>query len=363
MEMLLAGPRGRRLLLEFALASERQRDPEYREESLTAGVFLASYHLDPGKGTSVQLFGDVGAETQEISPAEIASRMGAVPLVEVTPELLRDCVAESVSAARYWQEPDGTDILAGMPELAASLRRVAAHLAASPHTAWWSAPVEERLQWQVEWDGAPPRTVLEDPLSRLRHVQDEVLAEELTARRERPTDPAASWSGSWWSRPPWELPSSTRALPDGAPAGLWFVEDTLGWEHATTRRVGIPAGLRIFEIDTAEAWASLCRRFPIEVTAQKRHDWYRTTGRDGSWAIPDWAKVAEHYDAVHLCTLTYLSAASTAIPVDNETASVIAGWGPDETYWFTPRVRYVDEPIRWALHDDGEDNTWVREES
>ncbi|SJN11622.1 hypothetical protein FM113_12530 [Leucobacter sp. 7(1)] len=150
MEMLLAGPRGRRLLLEFALASERQRDPEYREESLTAGVFLASYHLDPGKGTSVQLFGDVGAETQEISPAEIASRMGAVPLVEVTPELLRDCVAESVSGARYWQEPDGTDILAGMPELAASLRRVAAHLAASPHTAWWSAPVEERLQWQVE---------------------------------------------------------------------------------------------------------------------------------------------------------------------------------------------------------------------
>lgn len=361
--MLLAGPRGRRLLLEYALSSERQLDPQYREDSLTAGVFVASYHLDPGEGTSVQLIGDDGAELQEIAPAEVASRLAAVPLVEATPELLRECLSKTVGAARYWQEPDGTDVLAGTQELTRSLRRVAEHLGASGHTAWWGTSVEGRSQWQVEWDGAPPHTVPSDAQAMLRQGRAEVLAEELVARRERPTDPAASWSGNWWSRPPWELPSSTRALADGSPAGLWFVEDELGWEHATTRRVGMPAGLRTFEVASAASWALLCGRFPIEVTAQKRHDWYRTTGRDGRWVIPDWAKVAEHYDAVHLHTLAYLSAAGTAIAVDEDTASVIAGWGPDETYWFTPRVRYLDDPVRWMLHHDGQNSIWVREEA
>lgn len=360
--LLMRGPRGRRFLLEYAIASERLHDSEYREDSFRTGVFFASYHLDPGRGTSVQLIGDVNTELTNAAPAEVARRLSSVPLAEVTPGLLRDCLADSVDSARYWQEPDGNDVLAMTDDLQAQLHRVAEHVAASAHAAWWSVPVAEREQWQVEWDDAPPHAIPADPVALLRRVRGQIVEEELIARRERPADVTANFSGSWWSRPPRELPSTTRSLFDGSPAGLWFVEDSLGWMQADTRRLGMPAGLHVYEIDTTEAWADLCARFPIEATAQKRHDWYRTTGRDGAWVIPDWAKVAEHYDAVHLQVQAYLSAAGTAIPVDEQVANVIAGWDPDETYWFTPNVRYIEDSVRWMLEEHGERTDWVRQE-
>ena len=46
-EELSRGPRGRRLLLEYALASERLAGRDGRDDSLSSAVFLASYHLDP----------------------------------------------------------------------------------------------------------------------------------------------------------------------------------------------------------------------------------------------------------------------------------------------------------------------------
>lgn len=68
----------------------------------------------------------------------------------------------------------------------------------------------------------------------------------------------------------------------------------------------------------------------------------------------------------HLPVATYLAAAGTAIPVndvtlDADTASVIAGWGPDTTYWFTPRIKHIGSPVGWVLkeHDTGEN--WERE--
>lgn len=362
-EMLLAGPRGRRLLLEFAIASEQLTDPEYHEDSLSSAAFFASYDLDPDKGTSVQLmigYPDAKFQAAQVTPHEVARRLSGVDLAEVTPDLLRHCLTETVDAARYWQEPDGEDVLAGIEHLRQPLRRVAEHIAASRHTQWWGEPVAEQDQWQIDWEGNPPHTLLIDPSAVLRDAREEAVAEEETARKERPSDPEADCSGTWWSRPPWELPSSTRALSDGSPAGLWFEEDGLGWESASTRRVGMPSNLRYFEIDSADAWAGLCREFPIEVTAQKRHDWYRTTGRNGRWVAPDWARVAEKYDAVHLQTLAYLSTAGNAIAVDDNTASVIAGWAPDHTYWFTPRVRYVDDPVKWVLREGPVHDAWVR---
>ena len=265
-------------------------------------------------------------------------------------------------SARYWQEADGSDVLAATDELDAPLRRIAEHVAASAHAAWWSEPVAEDSQWQVEWDDAPPHVIMADPVTWLRTERDLIVEEELVAWRERPTRVTADWSGAWWSCPPPELPSTARALVDGSPSGLWCVEDSLGWKAADAGRLRAPAGLRICEIDSAEAWADLCARYPIEVTAQRRHDWYRATGRDGAWVIPDWASVADEYDAVHLQVQAYLSPAGTAIPVAERTATVIAGWGPDQTSWFTPNVRYLDETARWTLDESDEPTGWVRQE-
>ncbi len=186
----------------------------------------------------------------------------------------------------------------------------------------------------VGWseDGTDP---VDSTTAELLHdYRDRTAAEEVRAERDRPADPSANWSGWWWSTPPPRC--SSQPLFDGTPAGLWFVEDSMGWERAVTRRMNIPASARVYEVDGAQAWAELCRQFSVEVTAQKRHDWYRTTGRSGRWVFPDWPRLSERYEGVHLTVAGYLAAAGTAITVDADTAitvdadtaSVIAGWRP-----------------------------------
>ncbi|WP_246142429.1 hypothetical protein [Lacisediminihabitans profunda] len=233
--------------------------------------------------------------------------------------------------ARYWQEPDGEDVLATAPEVRGPLARVSSLLADSPHSAWWSTPLALGTQWVVDFAGIPvAEAVTTETLQRWRAAQVE---EEVAAERDRPVDPRAAWSGSWWSRPPTGLTRSTRALDGRGPAGLWLVEDSMGWDQATARQIIVPRGARVFEIDSPHAWADLCRRFPLDVTASRRHDWYRATSRVGRWVIPDWLEVARKFDAVHLTVAGYLSTAGLAVPVADDLMTVLAGWDPDQTFW------------------------------
>lgn len=101
-----------------------------------------------------------------------------------------------------------------------------------------------------------------------------------------------------------------------------------------------------FEVTCAEDWATLCRAFPLEVTASRRHDWYRVTGRAGVWVVPDWARVAGRWDAVHLSVAGYLSAATRIIDVEPDVASMIAGWSPDTTVWLAD-VLVAAAPQHW----------------
>ncbi len=118
------------------------------------------------------------------------------------------------------------------------------------------APTDQLEVWSAsgtDVEDAPAADALRDYGAR-------TADEEARAEHERPADPAANWSGWWWSTPPTR--SSTRQLSDGTPAGLWFVEDSMGWERAVVRRVSVPADARVYEVDGAQAWAELCRRFP-----------------------------------------------------------------------------------------------------
>ena len=128
-------------------------------------------------------------------------------------------------------------------------------------------------------DRRPPRPPDPDPGPALAAWRAEAVTEEETAARERPTDPAAPWSGVWWSTPPSVIPRTSRHLGSLGPVGLMLVEDSLGWERALVTAVDVPAGARVLEIDGPDVWAQLCRRHPLPVTAARRHDWYRTTGR------------------------------------------------------------------------------------
>ncbi|HMR48418.1 MAG TPA: hypothetical protein PKE40_03555 [Arachnia sp.] len=360
-QQLLAGPRGRRLLLEFAVESEREALQD--TSPLGSAVFDASYRLAKLDGQAVFRFGwGPGANNPgnipDARPEHVAALLTEASLAEPTPELIRTCLASSVGAAMYWQPPDGGDLLAAAPAVREALARVAEHVAHSRALAWLSAPPARDDQWRLRWLDAKRRPARE-PRAVLTRWLAAKMATEQQCRVHRSTSPDDELSGLWWSRPPRDLPTTYGLLPDGTPSGLLFVEDTAGWTEADARRVVVAEPARIYEIDGPEEWAELCRAHPLDVTATMRDDWGRTTGRRGRWVIPDWARVAKRYDAARLSYAGYLSSAGVPIPVDDETASLIAGWDPDATFWFID-VEDVGRPVRWRCRGEVEEGNWAR---
>lgn len=327
-ENLLRGPRGRR----WCLNSVSDVD-----ETVATAVFWLSHERDPHPGTLLR-FGDDPADAREdpsFTDSEVAAAIEAADVTAVTPAIARAALASSVDLARYWQEPDGSDVVAALPAVRRSLSTVARRSIELMPELTASAAVR---QWTVQWCTAPESGPIErnaaEVLERWTKDQHE---DERRSARERPTDPHANWSGTWWSVPQQLL--SSRGTPLAA---LDMVEDSMGWTVATV--IPIAGRGEVLEIRTPEDWGMLCREYPMEVTASRRHDWFRVTGRDGRWLIPDWERVAQRWDAVHLTTLGYLSAATTLIPIDEEYASVIAGWGPDSTIWLTDSAREAHGP-------------------
>lgn len=360
-EMLLGGPRGRRLLLEYALSSELTQNPVRDEESFGQAAVLAASRLRAQRRGGGALIGDVLASEKAIlsgaTPATAAERLNTVELLEPTPDVLRAALAAAVGHAQHWREPDGEDLLIATSEMSLALRRVAEHVAAAQSTAWWSTPSATRTQQSVQWGGDAPRPALGDAREALRAVRDQ----ECDAREHRRALSAASWSGEWRSCPPRIVPRSSRSLLDGTPGGLWFAEDSIGWDRAESVGLMVPDGLSVFEIESAADWKQLCAWFPLAVNMQRRGDWHSSTARTVHWLVPDWAQVAERYDAVHLQVGAYLAAAGEAITIDDNSgiSSVIAGWNPDETYWFTPAIEYDDDRTRWRLEDHGTGLAWL----
>ncbi|HEY0259075.1 MAG TPA: hypothetical protein VGC18_04425 [Lacisediminihabitans sp.] len=350
-ETLLAGPRGRRLCLEYArTAAGAGGELQDVGRAFAIAVFEAGYDLDPGSGRSRILIGTRGPEVERphYSAEDVAVLLGRLPLPTPNERTLLEALATVVDAARYWQEPDGEDVLAAGPVMEEALTRVAAQIAVSPAAGWWPEPLARHRQWAVRWedrggDGTPLEDRAMGAAARLAAWSEATMHDEDRSTRERPTDPTAAYSGAWWSKPPTALTHTTRDLGSLGPAGLWLVEDGLGWAGAVVGRVTAPQDARVYEIEDAAAWVRLCRSYPLEVTASRRHDWYRVTGRIGDWVIPDWERVARDFDAVHLTVAAYLSTAGRAAVIDDATASVIAGWNPDETYWLTDPTGTADE--------------------
>ncbi|MDZ8275368.1 type II toxin-antitoxin system RelE/ParE family toxin [Microbacterium aquimaris] len=336
-DALMRGPRGRRLCLEYVSRAD---------DAVRTAVFWLGREFDP-PGTLLSFVGDDSDPEPDptFSGDDVAALIDAVDLTEVRGDVVREALQASVDFARYWQEPDGADAGAALPPVRHALRRVAQRLvSAIPDL---TAP-RGQAQWAVEWhplaDSAPLTT---EPAAVLAEWTRAQRAEEERSAIERPRDPHANWSGTWWSVPQTLLETRSRVAD-----ALELVEDSLGWEIATI--IPVRGAGRTLEIQTPEDWAELCRTYPMEVTASRRHDWFRVTGRDGRWLIPDWERVAGPWDAVHLTTLGYLSAATRLIEIDSEYGSVIGGWAPDSTIWLTDVAREGEPPRQeWTRpHDD-----------
>lgn len=283
------------------------------------------------------------------TPEDVAELIASAPAPRLTGAAVRVALQRTVDGAMYWQEPHGEDVLAATEPVRAQLTRYAELVASMPELSWWSAPCAGRqhlIRWDDDRDGALA-TALPTP-DAATWVAD-ALADERRAARERPRDPAARYSGRWWS-----VPTTMPVTVGRLPGALGLVEDSFGWKHAVTTTADTVG--RVYEVRTAQDWVGLCAGYPLEVTASRRHDWYRTTGTDSSWVIPDWARVASDWDAVHLTVDAYLATAGRALPVDGGAATVLAGWNPDSTIWLTgtPTPRPGSE--HWDLDADAE--TW-----
>ena len=283
------------------------------------------------------------------------------PVAAVEPARLHDALTASVDAARYWQEPDDEDRVLADPAVALELVPLAEEVARAPASGWWEEPLAAHDQHAVGWPEDGGRIVVPwrtGSRAALRTWTAETTAAEERARRERPTDPRASWSGEWWSVPHVSGLLVSRRLP----AGLDLVEDSFGWSSARTWPVRPGPAARVFEVTGPAAWTDLVERHPLDVTASRRHVWWRTTGRDGAWALPDWAAVGEEFDAVHLTVDGYLAAAGRALPVrtaSGPAGTVLAGWDPGSTWWLVDPPPELEQPTDWVRAGEGPGG-WTR---
>jgi hypothetical protein len=277
------------------------------------------------------------------------------PVVAATAEVaLLAPLAESIDAAMYWQGPDAEDEALTAPEVADALIPVAQAFSASPATRWWSSSLAHDRQRYVQHlasdhNDDPPH--LSGAAALLARWRSDTVEDERRAQ-DRPSDPAASWGGHWWSSPVLSsLVSTTRSLPGLGAVGLALVEDSLGWTEARCWPLAIRPGSRIYEIRGPGDWTELVARFPLDVTRSRRHDWWRATGWSGRWLVPDFTAAAADYDAVHLSVIGYLTAVGRALPV-GDARTMLAGWDPDETWWLADVLSGNDSAERWVTRPD-----------
>ncbi len=139
------------MVLAYARDAERTLQPEFRSDLFDHAVSLAAYHLESGREGARVLYGPGADEARQnvLTADDVAHRLSQVPLPEVTAVALRSALADAVDAARYWQDPDGEDILVAAEPVRRELRRVAEHIARSrmrsggqclmrPISGWWA---------------------------------------------------------------------------------------------------------------------------------------------------------------------------------------------------------------------------------
>jgi hypothetical protein len=273
-------------------------------------------------------------------------------------------LAQATDSAMYWQPPDRVDDALADPSVSGALVPVARALTVAHAARWWTGPLDRDRQQFIEFvfDGEqgseePPDLV--GAAAGLDAWRETTLDDERESV-SRPSDPAANYSGNWWSTPNVTgIFSTTRSLTRRGPAGLRLVEDSMGWREAVCWPVEPSADVRVLEIRGPADWAALVARYPLDVTRSRWHDWFKVTGRTGTWLIPDYPKVASDYDAIHLSVGGYLTTAGRIVPVENDEAcSVLAGWSPDETYWLADVLEVAGPAVHWRS-PEGDPLDWT----
>ncbi|WGP06870.1 hypothetical protein QFE97_03660 [Bacillus subtilis] len=255
---LLASPRGRSLVFGLALNG---RDDEFDDdvrpltedaravEEVRSAVHTAGSRIDSALGVVETVYvrddgteagpapetetgSETGPEAEDMSPADVATRLRHVTPVAPTQDDLENEMGEVISGAMYWQPPHGADQIASDPVVREALRPFAEALVSTGLLDGWTAPLDPENQWALAWDDAEHRGSLPavfdlkpGPVdSAEEHTEitltdlyprwtgggiqppwglDEWLAEVLTTetsyRHDFAKNPYAEISGEWWS--------------------------------------------------------------------------------------------------------------------------------------------------------------------
>ena len=247
----------------------------------------------------------------------------------------------SVARAAEQSEPPLPD---GQAQL---LRPLAEAVASAPAASWWWEPTDLRHQ---RWVGCGHHRTLArggDVARAVEAAEEAAAAEEeaeaaaaekevraLAARRRGRGTVEVTVSGTWWSGPLGGTVWTSRGNIGDLPAvGLACAGDSLGEEEFEVWAVEIDPAARVYEVHEPGDWGRLAATYPRDVTASRRHDWNRWTGREGQWILPDWRSVAAQWDGVHVSVAGYLSTAGMAVDSGGAAATLLAGWDADQTLW------------------------------
>ncbi|WP_206508608.1 hypothetical protein C5142_00610 [Rhodococcus sp. BGS-1C] len=290
---------------------------------------------------------------------EVIEGVDISAILELSEMDLLEALGYAADLARYWQPPNDDDVKFADPHVVAALRPIAAAVLSSEHTTWWGESVDvdnQRLvvhpMSPVEW---PELTAPYRPASSsLDEWRKSILANETRFRERRTAEPDSEVAGEWWSTPIFATLTSSRARNGIGSLELLMEEDSSGGGEAQIWPVHVRNSPRVYEIWSPSDWAHLVEKYPLAVPESRRSVWFDTTGEHRNWFIPDWAAVAEDYDAAHLSLHGYLTTPGIAILLsDNERSTLLGGWDPDATFWLNPDVVDIDdEPALWRRADE-----------
>jgi hypothetical protein len=378
-DLLLGGRRGRAMLADLAgldsfvlLAAEGKPPPagvtflESSSSGLSARLrrLLRPRRAHRDAGTWPEWMNPGGNDAATIIGAAVASTVQAPAERRwfTDPLALLTSVAR---AAEQWEPPLPDD----QAEL---LRPLAEAVASAPAASWWWEPADLRNQ---RWVGCDHHRTLArggDVAGAVEAAEEDAAAEEQAMARDRALAPPGRRggaevivTGTWWSGPLGGTVWTSRGNIGDLPAvGLACAEDPLGEEEFEVWAVGIDPAARVYEVHEPGDWGRLAATHPKDVTASRRHDWSRWTGREGQWILPDWRSVAAQWDGVHVSVAGYLSTAGMAVDIGGGAATLLAGWDADQTLWLRDVFTGTRQLTTWhgtpgpeALDDDGASTT------
>jgi hypothetical protein len=188
------------------------------------------------------------------------------------------------------------------------LRPAALALAAAPAAQWWWKRLDRSNQvWLDVWANGrgplPFEPSLEDGLS------------DITA-------------------PDNAFVTSTQVL--GVPLEAFWDWDGVATPPIPQWRLPVLESARVYEVHAAEDWVSLVTRYPRDTSRVRRRLWRANWGTpDRPVITPDWRRLAEDYDAVHLSMAGLLTAAGRPLDVSGG-FTMLEGWETESTVWLRP---------------------------